>query len=61
MNKSMYMCITCGYLYNEAKMGRNWSDLPDDRVCHDCPSGKENFVELVIDSPGYKKPTEFKV
>jgi rubredoxin len=61
MNKSMFMCITCGYLYNEVKMRRRWSELPDDWVCPDCHSGKENYAELVIEPPSYNYPSEFNV
>lgn len=28
-----YECRVCGYVYDERKQGRKWSDLPDDWVC----------------------------
>lgn len=49
-----YMCLVCGFLYDEAKglpeegipPGTRWKDVPEDWVCPDCKARKEDF-ELV--------------
>ncbi len=51
-----WMCIICGWIYEEAKgspedglaPGTRWEDIPDDWVCPDCGAGKEDFdmIEL---------------
>ena len=46
-----YMCIICGWTYNEEKgapeeglaPGTRWEDVPDYWVCPDCGAGKEDF------------------
>jgi rubredoxin len=54
MNKSIYMCIICGYLYNEAEMKQRSSGLSEDWGRPDCHSCKENFAEIVIKPCAYK-------
>lgn len=48
-----YKCGVCGYVYDEAKEGVKFSDLPDDWVCPVCGEGKEGFepVEEEDDDP----------
>ncbi len=51
-----YMCIICGWIYDEEKgapaeglaPGTRWEDVPDSWVCPDCGASKEDFdlVEL---------------
>lgn len=51
-----WMCITCGYIYDEAKgdphsgiaPGTSWADVPADWLCPDCGVSKADFemVEL---------------
>lgn len=49
-----YICVVCGFVYDEAKglpedgfpPGTRFEDLPDDWICPDCGVGKEDF-ELV--------------
>lgn len=51
-----WMCITCGYVYDEAlgdpdgglPPGTAWADVPADWACPDCGVGKDVFemVEL---------------
>lgn len=51
-----YMCIICGWIYDEEKgapteglaPGTRWEDVPDAWVCPDCGASKEDFdlVEL---------------
>ena len=53
-----YVCIRCGYLYDESRgwpddgipAGTRWEDVPDDWLCPECGVGKEEFewVELGI-------------
>jgi len=47
----MYICIICGWVYDEKegcpedgiKPGTRWEDVPDDWVCPDCGAGKYDF------------------
>lgn len=51
-----YMCVICGYIYEEEKgdaasgiaPGTRWEDVPLSWRCPDCGAGKEDFemVEL---------------
>ena len=44
----MYICIICGWIYDEEegcpedgiKPGTKWEDVPDDWVCPDCGAEK---------------------
>lgn len=55
-NYKTYMCIICGWVYEEEKgapaeglaPGTRWEDIPEFWVCPDCGAGKEDFdmVEL---------------
>lgn len=46
-----YMCLICGWLYNEAEgcpedgipPGTRWEDVPADWVCPECGARKDNF------------------
>ncbi|MEL6367532.1 MAG: rubredoxin [Pseudomonadota bacterium] len=46
-----YMCLICGYIYDEAKgdpdaglePGTRWDDVPLSWRCPDCGAGKEDF------------------
>jgi rubredoxin len=46
-----WMCLICGYLYDEAKgdpdsglePGTAWADVPLSWRCPDCGAGKEDF------------------
>ncbi len=48
-----YVCIICGYTYNERKgdpdngiePGTRFEDLPEDFVCPECGVPKEEFEE----------------
>ena len=54
----MYICIICGWIYDEEegcpedgiKPGTKWEDVPDDWVCPDCGAEKDDF-EKYISSP----------
>lgn len=47
-----WMCITCGFIYDEAEgrptegipPGTRWEDVPDDWICPDCGTPKSDFV-----------------
>jgi rubredoxin len=49
-----YMCVICGFIYEEAKglpeegiePGTKWEDIPLNWVCPECGASKEDF-ELV--------------
>ena len=49
---NVYMCVVCGWLYDEAAglpehgiaPGTRWEDVPDDRRCPECNVGKADFV-----------------
>lgn len=46
-----YMCLICGWLYNEAEgcpedgipPGTRWEDVPADWICPECGARKDNF------------------
>lgn len=41
-----YRCPTCGYIYDEEKMGVKFTDLPDDWECPVCGEPKSEFVPM---------------
>ncbi len=51
-----WMCIICGWVYEEAKgapeeglaPGTRWSDVPEDWCCPDCGAGKEDFEMIEL-------------
>ncbi len=43
-----YVCVVCGYIYDEAEEKVKFADLPEDWVCPLCGVGKEEF-ELVAE------------
>lgn len=56
MEYRKFMCIVCGYIYDEAEgapddgipAGTRWEDVPDDWVCPDCAAPKEDFEMMEI-------------
>jgi rubredoxin len=50
-----YMCVICGFMYDEAKgipedgipPGTRWEDVPPNWSCPDCGARKEDFEEVV--------------
>ena len=50
-----YRCTICGHIYDEAKEGVKFADLPDDWKCPLCGAPKSLFEEVVEDTP---KPEE---
>ena len=51
-----YMCVICGYVYEEEKGDPNaglppgtlWNDVPLSWRCPDCGAGKEDFEMVEI-------------
>ena len=51
-----YMCIICGFTYEEAKgypedgipAGTLWADVPEDWVCPDCGAMKDDFEMIEV-------------
>ena len=51
-----YMCLICGYIYDEADgdpqsgipAGTRWEDVPLSWRCPDCGAGKEDFEMVEI-------------
>lgn len=41
---SKWICSICGYVYDEAKEGKAFTDLPDTWVCPWCGAPKSAFV-----------------
>jgi rubredoxin len=54
MQYRQYLCVLCGYIYDEAlgdaehdlAPGTRWESIPDDWVCPWCGATKEDFVLL---------------
>jgi rubredoxin len=52
-----WMCVVCGFLYDEAKglpeeglaPGTRWSDIPDTWTCPDCGVTKDDFEMVEMD------------
>lgn len=55
-NYKVWMCIICGWIYEEEKgcpeeglaPGTRWEDVPEFWVCPDCGAGKEDFEMIEI-------------
>ena len=53
-----YMCIICGYIYDEAEgwpqdnipPGTKWEDIPEDWMCPDCAATKADFEMIEIEA-----------
>ncbi len=50
-NYKTWMCIVCGWIYNEElgapeeglAPGTRWEHVPEDWTCPDCAAGKDEF------------------
>jgi rubredoxin len=40
-----YVCVVCGYVYDEEAEGTLFSELPEDYACPLCGVGKDQFEE----------------
>lgn len=51
-----YMCLLCGFIYDEARgwpddgiaPGTRWEDVPADWLCPDCRAMKEDFEMIEV-------------
>jgi rubredoxin len=51
-----YMCVICGFIYDEAEglpeegiaPGTKWDDLPPNWQCPECGAGKDDFEMMEI-------------
>jgi rubredoxin len=51
-----WMCVVCGFIYDEAKglpeegiaPGTRWEDIPDTWTCPDCGVTKDDFEMMVV-------------
>lgn len=56
MEYRKFMCIVCGYIYDEEKgepddgiaPGTPWDHIPETWVCPDCGASKEDFEMMEI-------------
>lgn len=52
----VYMCVICGFLYEEEKglpehglpPGTRWEDVPENWTCPDCGATKDEFEMIEI-------------
>lgn len=52
-----WMCVVCGYIYDEAvgvpdegiEPGTRWEDVPDTWTCPDCGTTKDDFEMIELD------------
>ncbi len=56
MKYKKYMCLVCGFIYDEMhgwpdegiKAGTRWEDIPENWVCPDCGAEKMDFQMIEI-------------
>ncbi len=56
MDYKVYMCVVCGFLYEEEfglpeediPPGTRWEDIPDNWQCPDCSAMKEDFDMIEV-------------
>jgi rubredoxin len=56
-NLRKWMCVVCGFIYDEAlglpdegiEPGTRWEDVPDAWTCPDCGATKDDFEMVEID------------
>ena len=56
MGMKAYMCVICGFVYEEAKgvpdqgiaPGTKWEDVPENWTCPDCGAPKTDFEMVEI-------------
>jgi rubredoxin len=55
-NMKRYMCVVCGFIYDEAKglpeeglaPGTRWEDIPENWTCPDCGAIKSDFEMIEV-------------
>jgi len=53
---NIWECVICGFRYDEAlglpdagiEPGTRWQDVPEDWICPDCATGKQDFEMQVV-------------
>jgi len=56
MEYRSWMCVVCGWIYEEEdglpdegiEPGTRWEHIPDDFVCPECGAGKSDFEMIEI-------------
>ena len=56
MQFRVYMCVICGFIYEEEKglpdediaPGTRWEDIPEDWSCPDCDATKADFEMIEL-------------
>jgi len=56
MNYKKYMCLLCGFIYDEClgwpdeaiAPGTRWQDVPDDWLCPECGATKMDFEMIEV-------------
>lgn len=56
MPNKKYMCLLCGFIYDETQgwpedgiaPGTPWEAVPDDWYCPDCGASKADFVMIEV-------------
>lgn len=51
-----YLCVVCGFIYDEAEgmpdegisPGTRWEDVPDDWACQECGAAKTHFEMVEV-------------
>lgn len=43
---NQYVCVVCGWIYDEAEEGIPFDQLPEDYVCPLCGVGKDQFEKM---------------
>ena len=51
-----YMCVVCGFIYNEVAglpeegfaPGTRWADIPDSWLCPECGASKDDFEMVEV-------------
>ena len=57
MRYKKYVCLICGWMYDEEKgsppdglsPGTRWKDVPDDWVCPECGAAKYDFSMVEVE------------
>ena len=57
MEYKKYMCVVCGWIYDEQQgapqhgltPGTRWDDVPSDWACTDCGAGREDFEMIELE------------
>ncbi len=56
-----YLCIPCGYLYDEDKTKIDWDSKGSDWCCPDCGNPSDHFRKVDFFKSDFDEPSEFHV